>query len=823
VPITQIYIRLVAFVVGVSACLLPASEFRIDGFARHFGQSEVHLAGEAGFYYILWRGDSITAVRLATDLALSSGGLSILTDENATNGAQFYRVEKISLASLRDTDGDGISDAWELLHRHPKAALDATDAKDDHTGNGIPDRLDALREDVRPGVRGHPVVAAGANHSLAIKSDGTLWGWGDNFFGELGSNAFTETNSPTQIGTATNWSAVSIGGLTSYGLRSDGTMWIWGLVGTNVIAPTQVGTNDNWIGLPGGRAESNPTALQGDGTRWQFVGSFSNPQPYGASNDWSAVADGPFSDHWAIKQDGTLWNGLSLFDTNPVWSSISAGVSHALAVRTNGTLWSWATTCCYAAVDGQLGLGDAQASMPTQIGTDTWVAAAAGSYHSVGIKTDGSLWWWGVNYGFAPSESGLVQTNLPTRIGTNTGWLAVAAEASHTVALREDGTIWTFGLNTFGKLGNRAVALVKQPTQVGTDHDWNSIGVGTFFSFGLKTNGTLWSWGGNSYGVLGVGNFTSGFAPRQIPGSNWIAVSGGGDHTVALQRDGSLWVWGKYIRGNNPVPDVFTNLPVRLGTDSDWRFISAGGRHALALKTDGSLWSWGRDSGGTLGTEVGYSSLPLQVGTSFWTNVSAGHANSLGIHMFTSLWSWGQQIRDFGLSDFKPQQIADGFSWKLVANAKRHLAGRPHALAVKHNGTLWSWGVNLNGQLGNGTTTAARDPGQLGLATNWSAIAVGGAFSGALQQDGSLWLWGDNSAGQLGTGSRNGTNLVSRTGAEINWKELALGYQHTLALKADGSIWVWGDNSYGQCAQPALFEPVPVAGTNWGKPAQFPR
>jgi alpha-tubulin suppressor-like RCC1 family protein len=796
---------------------LPAADFRIDDVRWQNGHAEVSIAKEPAFYYILWRGDQPTEIRLVTDLALGSVPPNSLADTNATNASHFYRVEKVPMTSLRDSDGDGINDAWELLYRHPGAALNPSDANEDHTGNGVPDWIDALRESSGTGVRGRPLVAGGTYHSLAVKTDGTLWGWGDNLAGQLGSSAFTEANSPTQIGTDTNWSAASIGGLTSYGLKSDGTLWVWGQTTTgNVFSPTQVGTNTNWIGLPKGRAANNPTALQADGTRWQFVSSFTNAQPLG-SNDWAAVADDYGSGHWAITSDGTLWNGLSTFDTNGVWASISLGLYHALALRSDGTLWAWVAGCCSPAADGQLGLGSAQPYSPTRVGSDAWAAVAAGLYHSVGIKSDGSLWWWGFNNGFEPSGAGFVRTNMPARIGTNTDWIAVSAGDAHTVALRADGTVWTFGYNEMGKLGNGTIALVKQPTQVGSDQDWSTIAIGNLFSFGLKSNGTLWAWGANPYGVQGVGSFSYSPVPRQVPGSNWIAVSGGGDHSTALQNDGSLWVWGKYIYDNS-IAGVFTNLPTRMGTDSDWVKVSAGWQHSLVMKANRSLWAWGRNVRGELGNGMMFDTQnsPVQVsGFGSWTNFSAGYYASLGVRN-SALYRWGGEIGSGGIPNYSsPQQIGGDFTWRSVANAKSHISSS-HALALKHDGTLWAWGSSFRGQLG--INNSSGQPVQVGISTNWSQIAVGDLFSGALQADGTIWMTGFNFYGQLGFGTRADTNFFTQVGGETNWTIVAAGYRHTLALKASGSIWAWGDNSYGQCAQPALFEPAPVPGTNWGKP-----
>jgi alpha-tubulin suppressor-like RCC1 family protein len=801
--------------------LLPAAELRVDSIATPPDRSEVRFAGEPGFYYVLWRGDSVTDIRLATDLALNGGTQSLLTDTNANSATQqFYRVEKVPVTSLRDTDGDGLSDVWELQHRHRGAALDGADAEEDHDANGVPDRMDALRASLREGaVGGRPVLAAGTYHTLAIKADGTLWGWGNNKGGELGIGGVTDTNVPIYIHSDTNWVAVSASFIMSYGLKADGSLWAWGQPGSpgSFITPIQIGPGMKWLGLPKDRFADNPVAVREDGTRWQISGSATNLQQLGSDNDWAAVVDGDFSQHWAIKGDGTLWNGLSIFDTNPVWNAISVGSHHALALQTNGTLWAWISACCgLIALNGELGIGSlAQPTIPTQVGTNRWAAVAAGDLHSIGIQSDGSLWWWGANFGFqafSPGTTLFQGANVPTRFGTNVDWLAVTAGNSHSAALRADGTIWTFGFNELGKLGNGTLGVLSEPVQVGVEHDWATIAAGTRFSFGIKSNGTLWSWGANDFGVLGLGDLVGSAIPRQVPGTNWTAVSGGNDHVAALRDDGSLWVWGKYFRSLNMAEELFTNQPTQLGTNTDWVTVSAGLRHALGIRQDTTLWTWGR--GGMLGA---IQNAPVLVqtpgyGDLGWLNVAAGHEGSLGVRQF-SLWTWGNRIGSFSGSS-TPDPIGDVANWAAVANAKYHLT-RSHALALRRDGTLWSWGGNFRGQLG--TNVEALVPARVGAGTNWSAIAVGDMFSAALQTDGSLHTTGFDWYGQLGLGTRTDTNRFTRVGTETNWAAISAGNRHVLGLKTDGSIWAWGDNSYGQCAQPAFFEPSPVPGTNWGR------
>jgi hypothetical protein len=264
-------------------------------------------------------------MRVALVLA---GPETVLADAQPLSSTAFYRVEQVPLLTPRDTDGDGLEDIWELLHRHMGAALNASDADEDHTGNGIPDRWDCLRESLREGAaRARPIIAAGEEHSVALKSDESLWAWGDNFEGEAGLGNITETNAPAPVGTNTQWRTISADGRHSFALREDGTLWSWrsnlyGQLGngtrTSTNAPVRVGTDSNWMAVAVGSFHS--IALKTDGTLWAWGNDYSGAAGFGSRISTNAPA-----------QVGAARD----------WMAITAGASHTLAVKSDGTLWAW--------------------------------------------------------------------------------------------------------------------------------------------------------------------------------------------------------------------------------------------------------------------------------------------------------------------------------------------------------------------------------------------------------------------------------------------------------------------------------------------------
>ena len=134
---------------------------------------------------------------------------------------------------------------------------------------------------------------------------------------------------------------------------------------------------------------------------------------------------------------------------------------------------------------------------------------------------------------------------------------------------------------------------------------------------------------------------------------------------------------------------------------------------------------------------------------------------------------------------------SDSMDWAVLSSPYRHTVG------LKRDGTLWTWGENLYGQLGCGTTVARTDPTQIGSDTDWAFVSAGYGRTVALKRDGSLWAWGDNTSGLLGDGTTEDRFVPTRIGSDTDWASISAGHDHIVALKRDGSLWAWGDNTSG--------------------------
>lgn len=314
-------------------------------------------------------------------------------------------------------------------------------------------------------------ISARTASSMAIKTDGTLWGWGVNSSGQLGLGNTTNYSSPKQIGSLTNWSKVSLGIVThALAIKTDGTLWSWGnntygALGlgntTDYSSPKQVGSLTNWSKVIAGYYLS--FAIKTDGTLWawgynQGAGQLglgdttdrSSPVQVGVLTNWLSLACGYYN-VIARKTDGTLWSwgagtsgGLGLNNTTNYsspkqigaltnWATPGAGVQYfSFATKTDGTLWSWGRNNF-----GQLGLGNTNYySSPKQIGAlTTWLSISGGTLFAAAIKTDGTLWSWGRNQAGQLGLSNTITQYSPVQVGTLTNWGDISCASSHSLAL----------------------------------------------------------------------------------------------------------------------------------------------------------------------------------------------------------------------------------------------------------------------------------------------------------------------------------------------------------------------------------------------------
>ena len=319
------------------------------------------------------------------------------------------------------------------------------------------------------------------------------------------------------------------------------------------------------------------------------------------------------------------------------------------------------------------------------------------------------------------------------------------------------------------------------------------------------------AWGNNNYGQLGDGTTTS-------PGwLQYVAVSGltggvaqvsaGVYHSLALTTGGSVWAWGDNSRGELGDDTTASSLvPVQVPGLSGITQVSAGGLTSLALSSDGTVWAWGWNQFGQVGDGTTANRLtPFQVpGLSGVTQVVAGDGFNLALRSDGTVWAWGLndhgQLGDGTFTDSSVPVQVQGLS-----QVTRIAVGDSFAMAVRTKGfitfqsSVWTWGSNFEGQLGDGTQTDRDTPGQVfGIGVqSISGIAAGNAFSMVLGSDGSVWEWGEDALNQLGedTGPAVQTTPVESIG-QSTIIQIAASANDAIALHSDGTVWQWGNVSF---------------------------
>jgi len=378
---------------------------------------------------------------------------------------------------------------------------------------------------------------------------------------------------------------------------------------------------------------------------------------------------------------------------------------------------------------------------------------------------------------------------------------AIAAGMHHSLALAEDGTVWAWGCNNNGQLGNNSSTPSQVPIQVFSSTTSNNpltniigIAAGLSHSLALSNDSTVWAWGHNNDGQLGNNSTTNSFVPVQVvssalslkPLTNIVAIAAGGFYSLGLSYDGTVWAWGYNNAGqlgNNSTLTSLTPVQVVASASSDPLTnivaISAGPNHPLALDTNGMIWAWGNNQLSKLG--------------------NGSHTKSL-----TAVC------------------VLDPRSSNPITNMIAIAAGDYHSLAVAEDGTIWSWGNNNVGQLGNGSISPSALPSHFTLSSDPStqiiAVKAGLSYSLALAKNGTGFAWGFNLVGELGNNSTATSSRPVRIVASTisddplsHIVDLAAGGLHSLALTSDGTVWTWGNNEFGQLGNHSnVSSPIPI-------------
>jgi alpha-tubulin suppressor-like RCC1 family protein len=539
--------------------------------------------------------------------------------------------------------------------------------------------------------------------------------------------------------------ALGIGGSHSCGIRSAGALWCWGDNSSGQLGNGTAATLDEF-----GYPLDSPVELA--------------PVRVGTASDWVALG---------------------------------IGGSHSCGIRSAGELWCWGDNT-FGQLDGTAG---GSPPTPARVGTASdWTAVSSGPLHSCGIRGDRTRQCWGDGKIGQLGDGTTVFAYSPVPTGGTTTWTRVSVGKYHLCGIRADGSLWCWGRNDTGELGDGSTDSRTAPVRVGTASDWTAVSTGWGYSCGTRAEGSLWCWGDNYSGQLGDGStvpvdengFSEGFLIEPAPvrvgaASDWTAVSAGDSHTCGIRSGGALWCWGN--NGSGQLGDGSTDsrtAPVRVGTASDWTAVSTGWGYSCGIRAEGSLWCWGENTHGQLG------------------NGTAALLDESGYPL------------DYPVQR-TPVRVGAASDWTAVS------AGMGHTCGIRAEGGLWCWGDNEKGVLGDGTASVRSAdrpylnnnrsaPVRVGTASDWTTVAVGDAYTCGRRVDGSLWCWGANVEGQLGDGTAVDSPVPVRVaGGADDWTTVSGTEWLTCGIRADGTLWCWG------CTEPAAFEPP--QGSKWSRAA----
>ena len=673
-------------------------------------------------------------------------------------------------------------------------------------------------------------VDTGDNHTCALADDQSLWCWGRNHRGELGHDG-DDSPAPNPVGADVDWRSVATGGSHTCAIKDDDSLWCWGSnhrgqLGVdseeNYDAPMQVGADQNWQSVAAGGDFS--CAIDGDRSLWCW-GNYQNHSPF---------------------DDVEFPRSPEQLDSDTDWQSLSAGGSHGCAIADDDSLWCWGGN-----ISGQLGLGDDEDRLqPEQIGEERWLSVSAGSSHTCAIDADKNLWCWGNG---SRGQLGLGDEegyDTPQQVGEGL-WRAVAGGNHNTCAVDNEGDLACWGDASQGQLGIETPEDTLVPTFIDSENTWDSLATGRNHSCAVTDSGDLHCWGSQTYGQVGSGVHAGDKSePVALDWADSLeALSAGAGFGCAIAVDGALVCWGSNSRGQLGLGDERDrHRPQQVG-DETWRSVSASqeGREpfACAIRDDDTLWCWGANGHNQLGlgspddedqasadprrgrrgtnTERD-EQRPQQVGEETWAVVATGATHSCAIRDDGTLWCWGAGPDGrLGLGDDvensgEPTRVGEDDDWTSVTS------GDFYTCAIRDDSSLWCWGQNTWGQLGDGTNDQASTPQPVAGERQWKSVEAGQKTTCAIADDATLWCWGEDENGQLGIGEQDYhrdpqtdedddgrraqrvspgeyPNEPTQVGEASDWELIAAGRDHICGIRQDQSLWCWGSNARGQLAQ----------------------
>jgi alpha-tubulin suppressor-like RCC1 family protein len=644
----------------------------------------------------------------------------------------------------------------------------------------------APRPPTPPGIGGAGTASSTLGEvTCGIQNDGSLWCWGANANGMVGNGMTLDQYVPMQIAPGQIWTAVSVGGRHVCAIDGDAVMWCWGdgssgQLGTGIstqqLVPTRVSSTAAWTAVTTG--DSFTCGLDSNSIAWCW-----------GQGGYGQIGNG---------QWGTEYLPSQVDDET--WTAIAAGSNHVCAIRTDGHLRCWGDNAA-----GELGNGESYSTFsPIELDDDTdgWIAVTAGAAYSCATRNDGHLLCWGDNSNGELGNTAISRfDSSPTVVNHGAvTWTQISAGRDHTCGIGADHNLWCFGLAELG-----AGTDVHEPTQL--EGKWNAVSAGQSSTCAIDSSGALACWGENGNGQLGDSTTTRRTSPKTIAGPSWASVSVGVQSACAIDHAGTMYCWGTSTAGLGD-GSIGRLTPTAI-PGGPWTMVATDTDHTCAIDASRALYCWGNNNYSELGTGDAIQYPMPHLISGGWDSVTTGgtpwEAHTCAVSG-TEVSCWGAnysyQVDSTGMPVTTPMPVTASVQ---VA------AGQDYSCTIDGNGSAWCWGANANGQLGNGQTNVyMTTPTPVTGAGPWLSLASGYTHTCAIATDHSLWCWGDDTRGQLGDGYSTTQPAPIHIGTGTTWKQVVAGGTHTCALDSGGGLWCWGDNTSGQLGLGTASEGTPV-------------
>jgi len=617
-------------------------------------------------------------------------------------------------------------------------------------------------------------LALGYWHSCTIRADDSMWCWGESFYGQLGNGVGGDVygyGTPIQTATDNQWKKVSAGKMSTCAIDVNDSLYCWGEI-QKIIANESLSV-----------APYVPFKINDDD--WYAVSVGTNFVCGIKAGDQSLWC-------WGINSRGQLGydsDGINTDKPQPVpsdegqqWHSITSGQSHSCAINSNNKLYCWGDN-----TDGQIGINSAQleVNQPTLVAeTLDWKYVHAGPHHTCAITQTHELYCWGDNADLqlGTGDLGALRELQPQAVFNDKQWKTVSAGSSSTCGITMDHMLYCWGSNTFSHIGDGTFDNRPDATQIGGDNNWASIHVAGMHSCGMKFDGSILCWGNNLAGQSGDGSGIryqnrAQLQPTPTPSADSLSqIVAGNSFNCGLDESKRLWCWGSNEFGELGLGHNITLLesPQAVTPEKQWTAIfSNESYHSCGiLQTDNSLWCWGWNEFGQVAhADTGpykYIDIPYLVDkTRVWLSVGIGHYHTCAIAADRTLWCWGdnfagklgQGVMGDGNPIVVPQQVILPTTMPNDIDNQWSVvtAGFDHTCGIQFQSqSLWCWGTDGSGELGNGEGIVGNRALPVLVDSGvWLDVKAGEAHTCAIKSDNTLWCWGSNTAAAIGNGDEN--------------------------------------------------------------------